>query len=148
MAKLRGLVAVGLLLAAARAGAEPPVEAVSPIEAAARFPKFVEAKISPKGSYLAVIGQEGGKRTLVFIDLKSRKIASVLRPDAQDMVGRFDWANDRRVVAEIVSQDGTLTSGVNNGELYAVDADGKDGKMIFGYRAGEIQTGSAIRRGE
>lgn len=138
------VVVAGLSLAAG-AHAE---EHVSPIVAAARHPKFVDAKISPNGTYLAVVGQERGKRTLMFIDLKTRKFASVLRPDAQDMVGDFVWANDHRVVAEIVSQDGTLSSGVNHGELYAVDADGRDGKFIFGYRAGEMQTGSIIRRAE
>jgi len=126
---------IGLALAA-RAQAE---EHVSPIVAAARHAKFVDAKISPKGTYLAVIGQERGKRTLMFIDLKTRKFASVLRPDAMDMVGDFEWVNDQRVVAEIVSQTGSLAAPVNRGELYAVDADGRNGRMIFGYRAGEAQ---------
>jgi len=136
---------IGGLSMAVHAQAEEPVPAAV---AAARHAKFIDAKISPKGTYLALIGMQGGKRTLMFIDLKTRKFASVLKPDADDMVGEFDWANDQRVVAQIVSQDGSLAAPVSFGELYAIDATGHGGRMVFGYRAGEMQTGSHIRRGE
>lgn len=54
----------------------------------------------------------------------------------------------RRVVASVVGSEGYLAGPLNRGELYAVDADGRNGRMIFGYRAGEMQTGTRIRKAE
>ena len=70
------------------------------------------------------------------MDLKTRKLASAFRPDPES-VGNFYWANDSRVVVELWNEgDGSLAAPVNYGELYAVDASGGRGEMIFGYRAG------------
>jgi dipeptidyl aminopeptidase/acylaminoacyl peptidase len=126
------------------AGAEEPTG----IAAFARHARFVDAKISPKGTYLAAISNEGGKRSLAFIHLATRKVASVLKPDSEQMVGNFQWASDERVVVELANQEGHLAAPVSFGELYAVDATGRNGKLVFGYRAGEMQTGSHIRKGE
>jgi hypothetical protein len=123
-------------------------EEVKGIAAFARQDRFVAAKISPQGTYLAAISNEGGKRTLVFIDLATRKVTSVLRPDSEQMVGSFYWANDERVVVELANQEGHLAAPVSFGELYAVDASGREGRLVFGYRAGEMQTGSHVRKGE
>jgi dipeptidyl aminopeptidase/acylaminoacyl peptidase len=123
-------------------------EDVKGIAAFARQDRFVAAKISPQGTYLAAISNEGGKRTLAFIHLATRKVTSVLRPDSEQMVGSFYWANDERVVVELANQEGNLAAPVSFGELYAVDASGREGRLVFGYRAGEMQTGSHIRKGE
>jgi len=123
----------------------PPAEPAG-IAAFSRHARFVEAKISPKGSYLAVIATEQGKRSLVFFDLVNRKVAATLRPDGEDMVWNFTWANDSRVVAELVASEGHLAAPVRVGELYAADAKTGAGRMVFGYRSGGMQTGSHIRK--
>jgi hypothetical protein len=40
------------------------------------------------------------------------------------------------VVIEMVDHEGSLAAPVSRGEIYAVDATGHGGKLIFGYRAG------------
>lgn len=149
---LASLLAAASLAVAAPPGAERR-DADRPAEPAGiavftRHARFVDAKISPKGNYLAVISTERGRRSLVFLDLAARQVVWALRPDAEDMVWSFDWVTDRRVVASVVGTEGYLAGPVNRGELYAVDADGRNGRMIFGYRAGEMQTGSHIRKAE
>jgi len=104
------------------------------IAAFTRHDRFVDAKILPKGTYLAAISVEGGRRSLGIIDLANRKVASGFRPAPQS-VGDFYWANDTRVVVELWDEEGTLAAPVNHGEIYAVDATGGRGEMIFGYRA-------------
>ncbi len=99
--------------------------------------KFIEAQISPKGTYLAAIVNEGGRRSLVFIDLVKRQFSSRITPDSESMVGSYYWANDERVVVELVDQDGSLAKPVSRGELYAVNATGRDGRLVFGYRHGD-----------
>jgi dienelactone hydrolase len=64
------------------------------------------------------------------------------------MAGNFYWANDERLVIELVDQVGDLSVPVSRGEIYAVDANGRNGTLIFGYRAGEFQTGTHIRKRE
>jgi dipeptidyl aminopeptidase/acylaminoacyl peptidase len=105
--------------------------------------RFIDAKISPGGKYFAAISTEGGKRTLVIIDIKTRKPAAAFRPSPES-VGNFYWANDSRVIAQIWGEgDGTLAIPSNNGELYALNADTGRGEMIFGYRANVAHVGPA-----
>jgi len=88
----------------------------------ARHAQFTSAKISPKGTFVAALSQESGRRTLAFINLVTRKLTFVLRPEGESTIGRFYWANDERVVIEMVDQQGTLAAPVTLGEMYAIDA--------------------------
>jgi dipeptidyl aminopeptidase/acylaminoacyl peptidase len=117
------------------------------IAAFARHARLVDAQISPKGTYLALVSLEGGRRSLVFEKVATREVVS--RLELEDATaGNFFWANDERVVVELIEQEGALAHPVSRGELYAVDADGTGGRLVFGFRAGGDQVGSHIRRGE
>jgi dipeptidyl aminopeptidase/acylaminoacyl peptidase len=118
------------------------------IAAFARNAKFTTAKISPKGTYFAALSEEGGKRTLAFINLATHEFTFVLKPEGDSTIGNFYWANDERVVIEMVDHEGYLAAPVTRGEIYAVDANGRGGQIIFGYRGGGFQTGSHIRKAE
>ena len=109
---------------------------------------FIDAQVSPKGTYVAFLSEENGKRTLTFFNLATHQGTFALQPEGESTIGRFLWANDERAVIEMVDRDGTLAAPVTRGEIYAVDANGKAGKVIFGYRAGEMQVGSHIKRAE
>jgi dipeptidyl aminopeptidase/acylaminoacyl peptidase len=111
-----------------------------------RSAKVKTAKVSPKGTYVAIFSEEDGKRTLTFLKAATHEITFILRPEGESTIGRFFWANDERVVIEMVDHDGSLAAPVSRGEIYAVDATGRSGKLIFGYRAGGMQVGSHIRK--
>jgi dipeptidyl aminopeptidase/acylaminoacyl peptidase len=149
--QFRRIATVGLLLScreAQIAGPPPSMEAAADVAPFSRYAKYVEAKISTKGTYVALVTLDEGRRELVFLNLKTRAFTFLLK-DKQSMAGRFFWANDERVVVEMLDRDvGSLASPVRRGELYAVDANGGGGKLIFGYRAGEQQVGSHIRKAE
>src|SRR5438132_12099761 len=74
------LTASAVLLSCTHAPRKPKSANPTGIEAFSRFPKFAGAKISPHGAYLAAVSVENGRAALVFIDLKTRKLASVFRP--------------------------------------------------------------------
>ncbi len=112
-----------------------------------RHAEFGQVKISPDGKYLAATKISEGKRALAFIDLQSMKFTFLLRPAGRSMVGNFYWVNNERVVVSLVQQHGYLATPINYGELYAVNADGAHGRIIFGYRAGEMQTGTHLKKG-
>lgn len=156
--RIRGLSFVALAAATLACGCRP-TRGPDPVPGAAapaaptgiarftRFPQYERAKISPQGTYLAVTALDAGKRSLTFIDLRSRKVTFTLRPASVSMVGRFYWVNDTRVIVELVQQEGDLAQPKSYGELYAVDARGGSGRLVFGYRAGEMGTGSHIKKG-
>jgi len=127
------------------AGEGPPTG----IAAFTRHDRFVDAKISPKGRYLAAVSLDAGKRWLTFINLATRKLSYILKFEGETMVGDFFWANDERVIVELVQQDGSLAAPFRSGELYSIDATGRGGRMIFGYRAGgEMPAGTRMPRTE
>ncbi|WP_346836905.1 S9 family peptidase [Microbulbifer sp. SAOS-129_SWC] len=119
-----------------------------PLEQLVKHSETQQVKISPDGSHLAVRKLYQGEHVLVFMSLKSHEVTGVLRFSGTDEVGNFYWANDKRVVAQIISRKAALETPVNYGALFAIDYDGTQGKNIFGWSAGERQTGSRIRKAE
>lgn len=140
-------------LALVVAGLAPPALAAAEGSPApvglARFTdhdRFRSAKISPRGTYLAVMALHEGRRAIVFIDLTTRAVVSSFNPAGTTVAGDFHWASDARVVVELADQDGTLAAPVSRGELATVWASSGKTKLVFGYRAGEMQTGSLIKK--
>lgn len=107
---------------------------------------YHEAKISPDGKHIALIIVAEGKRRLAVVD--SKTFASVGGVDfgENQAVGEFHWANEDRLVMEVVEYEPWESEPLYYGELYAVDYDGRRGRLIYGYRAGEKQTGSTIKK--
>ncbi|WP_288130362.1 S9 family peptidase [Microbulbifer sp.] len=122
--------------------------ATVPLEDLIRHPEVHQVKISPTGTHLAVQRKFEGERVLVIMSLSPLKITGHLRFRGQEEVGNFYWASDDRVVAEVITKKAALEAPVNYGSLYAINADGTRGKNIFGYAAGERQTGSRIKKAE
>ncbi|WP_299591925.1 prolyl oligopeptidase family serine peptidase [uncultured Microbulbifer sp.] len=113
-----------------------------------RHPEVHQVKLSPTGTHMAVARSHEGERILVIMTLSPLKIAGALRFGGKEQVGEFYWANDERVVAEVMSRRAALEAPVNYGSLFAMNVDGTRKKTIFGYAAGEQQTGSRIKKAE
>jgi dipeptidyl aminopeptidase/acylaminoacyl peptidase len=127
------LVAAALLTAAATAAPIPIRDFVRPAE-------YDDAKISPDGTLLAVTMRRDGQNVLATLALDTLDIVGVIRFNPPNEVYRFDWANDRRLLVSLAFTYGALDFPMVTGELYAVDADGGAGRMIFGRRAGERES--------
>jgi acetyl esterase/lipase/lambda repressor-like predicted transcriptional regulator len=136
------------ILASCAQAPKRPAGPPSGIAVYARHPQFIEARISPKGTYLAAISVEAGQRSLTFVRLATREFVSRLKPDRGTMVGDFHWVNDERVVAELVDMEGDLAAPKRYGEIYAVDASGKNGLVVFGYRTGRLDSAAYIHKAE
>ena len=131
--------AAALILAAALAadaGAPPPI----PIRDFVRPAEYDDAKLSPDGAYLAVTMRRDGQNVLAVLALDTLDVASVVRFNRPNDVYQFHWANDRRLLVSLSITYGALEFPMATGELYAVDADGGAGKMIFGRRAGDRES--------
>ncbi|WDE13149.1 alpha/beta hydrolase family protein [Thalassomonas haliotis] len=108
--------------------------------------QYQNAKISPDGKYLAVALLSQGRRALIFFDSKTMKPVGSAKFRGRKEVGSYYWVNNERVVITINQRDPWLEEAISYGELYAVNYDGSKGELIYGYQAGEMQTGSHIKK--
>eukprot|EP00487_Bulimina_marginata_P001870 TRINITY_DN14406_c0_g1_i1.p1 TRINITY_DN14406_c0_g1~~TRINITY_DN14406_c0_g1_i1.p1 ORF type:complete len:175 (-),score=20.82 TRINITY_DN14406_c0_g1_i1:131-655(-) len=110
--------------------------------------QYQDAKISPDGKHLAVSVFNKGEASLVFLDSKTLKPLSGSKLPSRLEIDQYYWVNNERVVISLAKRDPWLEEPVSYGELFAINMDGSRGKMIYGYRAGEKQTGSFIKKKE
>lgn len=131
-------------LAAAAMGTPQAADAVVPavdtsaipLKDFAQYSQFKIVRISPQGEYLAASFDEGDQDDLVTIDLASKKLLSRQQVGKGFRIADIWWAGPKRVVFELAEQQGgSLVAPVATGELLGVDADGSNGKYLFGYRA-------------
>jgi len=107
--------------------------------------KFYKTKISPDGKYLAVSMLLSDKIGLVFLDRKTLSPVGRVQFPGTHEVGHYQWVNDERVVINMLQRFPGKKHPQLSGELYGINFDGSMGEMIYGYQAGEMQTGSLIR---
>ncbi|MBB1507128.1 S9 family peptidase [Pseudoalteromonas sp. SG41-1] len=110
-----------------------------------RSSEYSQVKISPNGSYLAVIMQPEGKKVLVILDAKKFTIHHAINFESNAQVGAYHWVRDDRVVVAKEYLRGWQDHPEYYGELYGVNADGSKAKYLVGY-LGEMQTGSRIKK--
>ncbi|HUD42681.1 MAG TPA: S9 family peptidase [Dokdonella sp.] len=124
--------------------APPPI----PIADFVKRAEVQDIQLSPTGQHLAMtVPVEDGTTMLIVIDRESMKPTGSIRAGGSNMIGGFWWANDTRVIATVAQKFGGRDKPVPTGELFAVDADGKNPKQIFGYRSVGEEVGSRIRKG-
>ncbi|WDE05927.1 S9 family peptidase [Thalassomonas viridans] len=105
-----------------------------------------DAKISPSGRYLALGAIQNDIRGISVLDLKDYRFISAVSLPGNNELGDFFWANDERIVAEVMINHSWQESPTFYGELFAFNYDGSKSKMIYGYRTGKMQTGTAIKQ--
>ena len=135
---VRALIVTGVvLLSAVSVAARADI-----VDDLAKKPEIVSAKISPTGEYLAVLKEEEDKRVVAVFAFPDMQLINVVDFPGRSEVGEYDWVNDERLLFSIAVDWGNREDDVQYGELYAVNADGKKGKYLFGIRGG-----SATRAG-
>jgi dienelactone hydrolase len=147
-ARLALAAALALSAAAGSAAEAPAAPAPTGLARFTLHDRFVEASLSPKGRYLAAIALRGGRRSLVVVELATRKVTGTIDPSEGSVAGDFYWANEERLVVELVDQDGTMAGPVSRGEIYAMNANGSGGRRLFGHRVKDMQTGTHIKTAE
>ena len=118
-----------------------------PLADFARHPQYEQVKISPDGDYLAATAVVHGRTVLALIHLADMKGVNVTPRDRADVVD-FWWVAPQRVMYTLGERVGGLEAPQSTGELYAVNGDGSDDKILFGIRAGESHGATHIRHAE
>ena len=140
------LVHFALLLAALSCVAQAKAP-VNPSDFAKDF-EYQAAKISPDGKHIAMAILKEGKRRLLVVRSDNFKAVGGANFGKKQEVGEYYWANNERIVMQVWVSEPWREEPFYYGELYAVDLDGSRGKLIYGHRAGEMQTGSNLKKKE
>ena len=109
---------------------------------------YQNAKISPDGKHLAVSVFKENEMMIAFLKTETLEAISLTKIPENLEVGQYYWVNNERVVINVVTRDPWVEQPISYGELYALNIDGSKGKMIYGDRSGEKQTGSKIKKNE
>lgn len=118
----------------------PSVSQAHSLEDFAKFPQFMDIKISPKGSYLAGSSRnDTGNIILTVIDLSSNQVISNKQFTGRESIGSFNWANDERLLLTLVREIGSMEAPAGTGEIYAVNADGSRPMMLVGPRSSRTE---------
>ncbi|MGH8370002.1 MAG: alpha/beta hydrolase family protein, partial [Gammaproteobacteria bacterium] len=99
------------------------------------FPKVSQVKISPDGKHVSmVVADDTGedRKELMIYDVDSKKYLPVFRTISDEVINRYWWANDTRLLVNTASQTGSLDRPVNRGDLYAINDDGSGNLQLMG----------------
>jgi len=108
--------------------------------------QMFDMTISPDGQHLAARYNLNNRAILVFLDAKTLKTVGSTRLESGNEVGSYKWVNAKRVVFKIMDHEPWEKEPRYYGELFATDIDGRNQELLFGYRAGEQQTGSRLKK--
>ncbi|MEO8460807.1 MAG: S9 family peptidase [Dokdonella sp.] len=111
----------------------------------ARHEALLDVKISPDGEYLATTAVVDNQTVLGLIQLSDMKAVRIAPRGIANVVA-FEWASPTRVLYTIGERLGALERPSATGEIYAVNADGSGGSVLFGARVGGNQTASHIKQ--
>lgn len=121
---------------------------VLPIDYFTRSDDVGTIKLSPAGDYLALTAGEQGGELLMFVNLEDPSVGATVRAPDGLVIYDFHWASNTRVVFQVAQQYPGRVAPSPTGEIYAVDRDGRRHELIYGYRAGEGNSGVIHRTRE
>ena len=103
-----------------------------PVEDFAKPSQYYDVVISPTGEYMAVeMLAVNGNIMVAILKTSDMSVISQIAPSRKEMPFNPIWVNDERVVVQIAEKFGSLVEPFSNGELYAVNADGKEKEMLI-----------------
>ena len=102
--------------------------------------------ISPTGQYYALISPRNDRSSLLIVDRATNKVTANITPDKGQFIYRYWWVSGERVVLAMAEKEGGFSEPFSTGELWGINADGKNNRYLFGYRGAE-STGTNIKRG-
>jgi dipeptidyl aminopeptidase/acylaminoacyl peptidase len=105
-----------------------------------------DVKVSPDGKFLSFVITLEDKKALGIIDRANFTMVNAIRFSGQHDVGDYYWVNNERLVIKMVTVKPWSKVPEYHGELYAINWNGKQGSIIYGYAAGEKQVGSKLRK--
>jgi len=121
--------------------------ALSDIEDFSRYPAYERVTISPGGKYLAVTHKKSDREILSILKLPLLDVVYSRQFGPYLSLTNVIWATDERLLLQPAQRyPAQLDYDVPTGEIFAIDADGGDPEILFGYRAGSQLLATKARR--
>jgi dipeptidyl aminopeptidase/acylaminoacyl peptidase len=116
-----------------------------PVAQFTKHDEFGLLKISPGGEYLAQTTGKYGRTAITFLDLKAQKFTGGIRCPEGFEIYDYDWVSNTRIVYQLAERVLGHVRPSPTGEMLAVDFDGKNQEILYGYRAAEQKIGTKLR---
>lgn len=87
-------------------------------------------KISPDGDYFALTMPMEDRTVLGIVRRKDKAVTARVTSGVNSVVDDFWWAGNERVVISMAQRFGSRDEPAAIGELHAIDADGKNGRLL------------------
>lgn len=106
---------------------------------------YLDLKLSPDGEHLAGRLRKDGTVLLFVMDTHTQEIVGGVKPPANSEIHTVTWANNKRLVFEFAQRFSYIfDQPVATGELFGVDIDGSNADLLYGFRAGDNETGRRL----
>lgn len=128
---MAALLGAGCALLSATAGAVD-------LERYLRDDAFTNIKISPDGTYVAASVPLQDATAIAVLRTSDMAMVGSFRPPRDNHAGSFDWVSNERLVIGLAQKWGRLDKPRPTGELYGINADGRSGELLVGYRVGGL----------
>ncbi|WP_416058214.1 alpha/beta hydrolase family protein [Stenotrophomonas maltophilia] len=111
-----------------------------------RRAEFNDIQLSPTGEYLAMTLPLEDATAVAILRTDSMALVGSFRPPRNNHADTVDWVSDTRLLIGLAEKWGALDEPRPTGELYAIDANGKRGDLLVGYRARPDEPGFVTGR--
>lgn len=111
-----------------------------------RRAEFNDIQLSPTGEYLAMTLPLDGATAVAVLRTDTMELVGNFRPPRNNHAAEVDWVSDTRLLIGLAEKWGPLDQPRPTGELYAIDANGKRGDLLVGYRARPDEPGFVTGR--
>lgn len=116
-----------------------------PLDHFTRHGDYLDMKLAPDGKHIAARLRQNGKVMFVVLQTATMSAVGGVRPGNKDEIHSVEWINNERLVYQYAEKRAGYDAPIPTGELFAVNFDNSNSKMLFGYRAGEQQVGSHFK---
>lgn len=99
---------------------------------------FTTLKISPDGTYVAATVPLEDATAVAILRSADMSLVGSFRPPPKNHADTFEWVSNQRVVIGLAQKLGRLDRPQLTGELYGINADGRGGDLLVGYRVGGL----------
>ncbi|MEG0192246.1 MAG: S9 family peptidase [Stenotrophomonas sp.] len=106
---------------------------------------FTDIRISPGGEYVAATVPIEAGTALAIYRIADMKMVGTFRPPRNNHAHTFDWVSNDRLLVGMAQKFGVLDRPALTGELFGINADGKGGELLVGYRTAETGLGTNIK---
>ncbi|GGA77751.1 peptidase S9 [Arenimonas soli] len=110
-----------------------------------KLDSFSDIRLSPTGEYYAATVPLGDRTGLVVLRRSDNEVTARFALGKDTHISGFEWVNDTRLLLSMAENFGMDDTPSATGEIFGVDADGKNIELLVGYRAVGSGPGSRIQ---